>query len=375
MARSSTMSFYEVFSRYSDFSFDDFFAGVTDKDISKVLAKETLQPTDFLTLLSPKAGERLEEIAQKAHRLTVQYFGKTIQLFTPLYISNHCSNHCIYCGFNKENRIIRRTLSLDEIETEARTIAGTGMRHLLLLTGESRNATPVEYLVEAAKCLKQYFASVAVEIFPMEEDEYRQLRKAGVDGLTLFQEAYNEDLYAQVHLAGKKMDYRFRLDGPERGARAGFRVINIGCLLGLGEKRSEFFFTGLHAAYLESKFLDTEVAVSLPRFNPAECDYQPQYPVDDKTFVQFLMALRLYLPRAGITISTRENAKMRDNLVQLGATRFSAGVCTTVGGYALENGNGTPQFEITDERSVQEVADSIIARGYQPVFKDWDDII
>lgn len=369
------MSFYDVLLKYRDFSFEDFFGAVTDQNIREALEKETLQPYDFLALLSPKASGYLEEIAQKAHRLTVQYFGKTIQIFTPLYISNFCSNHCIYCGFNRDNKIIRRTLSLDEIDREAQAIARTGMKHLLLLTGEAPKETPTPYLVEAVRCLKKYFASVAVEIFPMQEDEYRQLQQAGVDGLTLFQEVYDEIIYDKVHLAGKKRDYRFRLDGPERGAKAGFRVVNIGTLMGLGEKRSEFFFTGLHAAYLENRFLDTEVAVSLPRFNPAECNFRPDYPVDDKTFVQFLMALRLFLPRAGMTISTRENSRMRDNLVQLGATRFSAGVCTTVGGYANENAEDTPQFEITDERSVQEVADAISAKGYQPVFKDWDDII
>lgn len=369
------MSFYDVLATYRAFDFEGFFAGVTDNDVNAALSKDALQPLDFLTLLSPKSSDHLEVIAEKAHRLTVQYFGKTVQIFTPLYISNHCSNHCIYCGFNNKNDIVRRTLTLAEIEEEARFIAATGMKHILLLTGESKQVTPVSYLVDAVRCLKKHFASVAIEIFPMEEEEYRQLQAAGVDGLTLFQEVYDETTYSKVHLAGKKKNYRFRLDGPERGARAGFRVLNIGALLGLGEKRSEMFFTGLHGAYLENRFLDTEIAVSLPRFNPAECDYKPDFPVDDKTFVQFLMALRLFLPRAGITISTRENAKMRDNIVQLGATRFSAGVCTSVGGYSRQSDTDTPQFEITDERTVEEVAMAITEKGYQPVYKDWDDII
>lgn len=369
------MVFYDLMLQYKDFNFDDFFEKLTENDVKNVLAKDSLQPIDFLALLSPTAGNFLEEMAVKAHRMTVQFFGKTIQIFTPLYISNFCSNQCIYCGFSKRNHILRRTLSLDEIETEAHAIAKTGMQHILLLTGEDRLATPIDYLIDAVHLLKKYFASVAIEIFPLEEREYQQLQQAGVDGLTLFQEVYDEDTYRRVHLAGKKKDYHFRLEGPERGAKAGFRVVNIGALLGLGEKRSEFFFTGLHGAYLENRFLDTEVAVSLPRFNPAECDYTPDYPVDDRTFVQFLMALRLFLPRAGITISTRENATMRDHLLQLGATRFSAGVCTSVGGYAQHGNSDTPQFEITDERSVEEVAKAITAKGYQPVFKDWDNII
>lgn len=368
------MSFYDVLDKYSDFSFADYFAGLADNDIKYIVAKDILSPLDFLALLSPIAAGHLEIIARKANRLTVQYFGRTISLFTPLYISNHCSNQCIYCGFNKKNNIIRRILSIREIEQEAAAIASTGLQHLLLLTGESRSATPVDYLVEAVTCLKKHFASVAIEIFPMEENEYRLLQQAGVDGLTLFQEVYDRKIYKKVHLSGKKRDYHFRLNAPERGAKAGFRVVNIGALLGLGEKRSEFFFTGLHAAYLERRFLDTEVAVSLPRFNKAECEFMPQDPVDDKTFVQFMLALRLFLPRAGITISTRENRRMRDHLLQLGATRFSAGVCTSVGGYTNKDSNSTPQFEITDERSVEEVAAAIIRRGYQPVYKDWDDI-
>lgn len=365
------MSFVEILNQYHDFSFPEFFNQVTEADVLQSLAREKLQPEDFLILLSPKAVEYLEVIAQRANRVTTQYFGKTIQLFTPLYISNHCSNQCIYCGFNNTNHILRRKLNLDEIGQEAANIAKTGVQHLLLLTGESLQATPMDYLVEAVYCLKEYFASVSIEIFPMDTDEYRQLQRVGVDGLTLFQEAYDRSIYEQVHLSGRKKDYMFRLDGPERGAKAGFRMINIGALLGLAEKRSECFFTGLHGAYLADKYLDTEISISLPRFNEAECDYQPAYPVDDKTFVQFLMALRLFLPRSGITISTRENVRMRDNLLKLGATRFSAGVCTSVGGYAVEAENQTPQFEITDHRSVAEMSAAITALGYQPVYKDW----
>lgn len=368
------MTFLDVLDHYRDFSFTGFFDQVTDRDIEQIVARDSLKPIDYLALLSPRGADHLELMAQKAQRLTVQYFGRTIQLFTPLYISNYCSNQCTYCGFNTTNTISRRKLTFDEIEQEARVIAATGMQHLLLLTGESRQATPMEYLTEAVTRLKRYFASVSIEIFPMEEDEYRHLQRAGVDGLTLFQETYDRDTYDKVHLAGKKKDYCFRLAGPERGARAGFRSVNIGALLGLGEKRSEIFFTGLHAAYLDKTYLDTEISVSLPRFNPAECAFTPQYPVDDKTFVQFLLALRLFLPRAGITISTRENQHMRDNLMQLGATRFSAGVSTSVGGYSQHESQDTPQFAITDERSVRQVANAIAAHGYQPVYKDWDDI-
>lgn len=368
------MSFYTTIERYQEFDFPGFFDRVTLDAVDRSLGKEKLSEIDFLTLLSPLAASRLEQMAQKAHQLTVQYFGRTIQLYIPLYISNYCSNECVYCGFHRGNAIERRKLTLAEIEEEARSIASTGMQHVLVLTGEAPRVTPTDYLEDAVRLLKRYFASVAIEIFPMEVEEYRRLKDAGVDGLTLYQEVYDQDSYAKVHIAGRKADYRYRLDAPERGARAGFRMVNIGPLIGLGEVRSEVFFCGLHAKYLEDTFLDTEISLSLPRMNPAEGDYTAEFAADDRTFVQFMTALRCFRPRAGINVSTRENDVFRDHLIRLGATRFSAGSCTGVGGYTEEDSGGTEQFEITDQRSVAEVVQAIRDSGYQPVYKDWDRI-
>jgi 2-iminoacetate synthase len=369
------MSFYTIVEQYKNFDFSRYVDGITEDMIERSLSKDKLGTTDFLNLLSPKAAAYLEPMAQKAHRLTIQHFGKTIQLFIPLYISNHCSNQCAYCGFNHKNNIIRRTLSLQEIEAEAQAIALTGMRHVLFLTGESPCHTPMDYLIQGAKCLKRYFASVSIEIFPLDEADYHCLQQAGVDGMTLFQETYDQDIYRKVHLAGRKTDYRYRLDAPERGARAGFRMINIGALLGLSEPRREMFFTGLHSRYLEDRYLETEISYSLPRFNETEGSFQPDFQVDDRTFVQFMTALRLFSPKAGITISTRENAQFRDRLLNLGATRYSAGSCTGVGGYAEVNRSQSHQFEITDTRCIDEVVAAIIGNGYQPVYKDWDEIV
>lgn len=367
------MSFYSSIERYREFDYESFFTQVTPGCVEAALAKEHLSEQDFLALLSPAASAYLEPMAKKAHALTVQYFGRTIQLYIPLYISNFCSNECVYCGFHRGNKIRRKKLTLADIELEAKAIAATGMRHLLLLTGEAPSVTPIDYLEEAVRLLKRYFASVAIEIFPLDEDEYRRLQIAGVDSLTLYQEVYDEKRYGLVHRYGKKTDYHYRLDAPERGARAGYRMVNIGPLLGLGEVRSEIFLSALHGRYLEDKYLQTEISLSLPRMNPAEGDYQPDFVADDRTFVQCMMALRCFLPRAGITVSTRERAIFRDNLIKLGATRFSAGSCTGVGGYGEANNNtGTPQFEITDERTVAEVARAIKDAGYQPVYKDWD---
>ncbi|MGD9949080.1 MAG: 2-iminoacetate synthase ThiH [Desulfobulbus sp.] len=366
------MSFYEVVEQYRNFDVPRFFDQVSDADIARVLVKEKPSPMDFLTLLSPLAAGHLEAMARKANQLTVQYFGRTIQMFIPLYISNHCNNGCAYCGFNHQNLILRRKLTLEEIESEAKAIAKTGMQHVLFLTGEAHHMTPMSYLVDASKMLKRHFASVAVEVYPLTVEEYRLLHEAGVDSMTMFQETYDEAVYKRVHLAGKKMDYHWRLNAPERAAQGGMRVVNLGALLGLSEPRREIFFTGMHARYIEDKYLETEAAISLPRFNEAEGDFQPDYLVDDKTFVQFMTALRIFLPRAGLTISTRENAAFRDRILPLGATRFSAGSCTGVGGYTDIRVEQTPQFEITDARSVEEVANAIIAQGYQPIFKDWD---
>ena len=368
------MSFYNTIESYGRFDFNAFFAHIRPGDIKRALNREKLSAHDFLVLLSPKAADYLEPMAQRAHRLTVQYFGRTIQLFIPLYISNFCTNECVYCGFNRRHDIERRTLSLDQIESEAKAIAATGMRHLLLLTGEARSRTPLEYLESSIRLLKKYFASVSIEMFPMNEDEYRRLKAAGVDGLTLYQEVYDTDRYGRLHIAGKKTDYRYRLEAPERGARAGFRMVNIGPLLGLGDVCSEVFFSGLHARYLADTYLQTDISISLPRLNPAEGDYKAEYSANDRQFVQFIAALRCFLPRAGITVSTRETAAFRDHLIRLGATRFSAGSCTGVGGYAEKHAHATPQFEITDQRSVAQVVAAIKRCGYQPVYKDWDQI-
>jgi 2-iminoacetate synthase len=366
------MSFYNELERYREFDFQAFFNQVTEARVEAALAREKLSENDFLVLLSPAASPYLEQMARKAHKLTSQYFGRTIQLFIPLYISNFCANECVYCGFHRGNEIRRRKLSLAEIEAEAKAIAATGMRHLLLLTGEAPAITPINYLEDAVRLLKKYFASVSIEIFPMDEEDYQRLRLAGVDGLTLYQEVYDQDRYGLVHKAGRKTDYRYRLDAPERGARAGFRMVNVGPLLGLGEVRSEVFFSGLHAKYLDDNYLQTEVSLSLPRMNPAEGNYHAEFEADDRSFVQFMTALRCFLPRAGITVSTRESAALRDKLIRLGATRFSAGSCTGVGGYGERQETGTPQFEITDERNVDEVVKAIRDAGYQPVYKDWD---
>lgn len=369
MKKGTAMSFYDICRTYGSFDFESFYEKIADADLKRIIAKGRLAETDYLALLSPQAEGQLEEMAQKAHRLTVQHFGRVILLYTPLYLSNYCVNHCVYCGFQVHNKLERKKLSLPEVEREAQIIAATGLKHILILTGESRRESPVSYIRECVEVLKKYFTSISIEIYPLEEEEYADLISAGVDGLTIYQEVYDEAAYAELHPAGPKRNYRFRLEAPERACRAGMRTVNVGALLGLHQWRTEAFFTGLHANYLQDMFPDVEVGISPPRMRPHLGGFQPRVKVDDRDLVQYLLAFRLFMPRGSVSISTRERAELRDRLVRLGATRMSAGSCTAVGGRSDHDSTG--QFEISDRRSVAEMARMIYSQGYQPVYKDW----
>jgi 2-iminoacetate synthase len=363
------MSFYEEIQRYGAFDFDGFSKRIASTDIEKIIARNRLNERDYLTLLSPAAEDCLEEMAQRAQRLTVQHFGRVILLYTPLYLSNYCVNHCAYCGFQINNELERKKLTPDEVEKEAEVIAVTGLKHVLILTGESRQDSSVSYIRECVEILKKYFTSISIEIYPLTESEYVELISAGVDGLTVYQEVYDEDIYALMHPAGPKRNYRFRLEAPERACRAGIRTVNVGALLGLNQWRTEAFFTGLHADYLQNKFPEVEVSISPPRIRPQLGGFQPRVEVSDKNLVQYILAFRLFMPRGGITISTRERSELRDHLIKLGATKMSAGSCTAVGGRSEYYSTG--QFEISDRRSVPEMAGMLYSQGYQPVYKDW----
>ncbi|OEH86201.1 thiamine biosynthesis protein ThiH [Desulfuribacillus stibiiarsenatis] len=364
------MSFYPVYKTYEQYSIEDFFLTITDSHVHKVLQKESLDEWDYLTLLSPTAANHLETIAQKANQVTVQYFGKTIGLYTPIYLSDHCVNQCSYCSFNSKHTFRRNRLTMEQVEQEAKIIAATGLKHILVLTGESRKVSPVSYIQEAVQVLKRYFSSISIEIYPLELVEYQSLCKSGVDGLTIYQEVYDEAIYKEVHVAGPKKDYLYRLDAPERGCISGMRTVNIGALLGLGDFYKQAWATGLHAQYLQQKYADVEIGVSLPRMRPHIGSFQPHSIVDDRQMVQMLMALRLFIPRIGINISTREQSQFRDSILPLGVTRMSAGVSTKVGGHSGQE-DTSEQFAISDTRSVDEMMRMIYQRNYQPVLKDW----
>lgn len=364
------MTFYHMYAQWAQIEVDRLFDTFGPDHVLRVLNKSKLNYMDYLTLLSPVAENYLEEMAQKAHRLTVQNFGKTIILYTPMYISNYCTNHCIYCGFSTLNKIARRTLTLEEVEQEAQAISATGLRHILVLSGEAPSHVPLNYLKDCIRILQKYFASIGIEIYPLSTEGYAELVEAGVDSLTIYQEVYNREIYDEVHVKGPKKDFKFRLEAPERGCQAKMRSVNIGALLGLDDWRREAFFLGMHGSYLQDTYPDAEISISLPRLRPHAGSFRPKSQVTDKNLVQIMLALRLFMPRVGITISTRERAWLRDNLVPLGVTKMSAGSSTKVGGHSQTN-KGDGQFEMSDTRSVADIRQMLLDKGYQPVFKDW----
>ncbi|GAB4334373.1 MAG: 2-iminoacetate synthase ThiH [Calditrichia bacterium] len=360
----------EVFKHYRRLAREDFSA----TDWASLIQKEKLTVRDFWLLLQPAALPYLELMAQKANRLTRQYFGQAVQIYAPLYLSNYCTNRCIYCGYNAGNRIRRRTLTSAEIEEEIEALYRKGFRHVLLLTGEASREVPVEYLKTAAQIALTRMSQVSIEVYPMAEADYRELYRAGVSGITLYQECYDREIYAGVHLKGPKTNYTFRLNAPERATRAGFRLVNIGPLLGLANPPIEVFAAGLHLHYLETRYPGLELSVSLPRIRPAHGAYQPQFPVTDAELTQYLLALRLFMPRVGINLSTRESAALRDNLLPLGITRLSAESKTTVGGYAAAAEESVGQFEVSDNRSMEQILETLRRKNYQPLLKDWETV-
>lgn len=368
------MSFVQYMERYDQQEWWRALESANSSRVKPILNQSSLSPADFLLLLSPGAEGLLEFMAQRARMQTIKQFGRNILLYTPLYLSNHCVNQCLYCQFNSGKKIIREQLNFAEVESEGKSIAATGIRHVLLLTGESCEHVTTAYLLNCLRILHPYFASFGLEIYTLSLEEYQQMIRGGADSLTLYQETYHKESYARLHLFGPKRDYFDRLQAAERACQAGMRRINVGALFGLAPWRQEAFWVGMHAYYLQKQYPATEIAISLPRVRSAQGGFTVPCPVGDKELVQILLALRLFLPQAGITISTRERAELRDNLMPLGVTTMSVGSKTTVGGYAAEKKGGSQQFPIADERSLPEIKEMIRRQGYQPVMKDWPNL-
>jgi 2-iminoacetate synthase len=345
----------------------------TPADVERALRRSGRRSLeDFAALLSPAGADRLEDLAQRAHETTVRRFGRTIHLFAPLYLSNECVSSCTYCGFAAENQIARRTLDPQEVLAEALELKARGFRHLLLVAGEHARIVSKDYLVECVEVLAPHIPSLSIEVQVWDVDTYRRIVEAGGEGLVVYQETYDRDTYAAVHLKGKKRNYDWRLAAPDRGAAAGMRKLGIGALLGLHDDwRTEALALATHARALVLRWWRCEVSVSLPRLRPAAGGFEPADPVGDRDFVQLLCALRLLLPDLGISLSTREPPALRDALLRLGVTHLSAGSHTEPGGYASPS-DAEPQFEISDTRSPAEMAAVLRAAGYDPVWKDWE---
>lgn len=343
----------------------------TAADVQRALAKDSCSIDDFAALLSPAALPFLEQMAQKAQRETRKHFGSSVCLFTPLYIANYCENHCVYCGFNCHNHILRAKLSEEEIEQELQAIAATGLQEILLLTGESRAASSVDYIGQAVSLASKYFKNVGIEIYPLNSDEYAHLHQCGADFVSVYQETYHPERYAQVHLSGHKRVFPYRFYAQERALMGGMRGVAFGALLGLDDFRKDAFSAGLHAYYTQQKYPQEEISFSCPRMRPYinGADNNPN-DVHEPQLLQVMLAYRLFLPFAGITISTRERAGFRDNVVGMCATKISAGVRVGVGGHEEEQ-KGDEQFEISDPRSVEEVDAMLRQKGLQPVYIDY----
>ena len=344
----------------------------TAADVKRALAAEYPSPEDFAALLSPAAEPFLEQMAVKATAETRKHFGNSVCLFTPLYISNYCENHCIYCGFNCHNKIRRAKLDFDGIRREMEAIAKTGMEEILILTGESRKMSNVEYIGEACKIAHEYFKNVGIEVYPMNTDEYAYVHKCGADYVTVFQETYNSDKYETLHLAGHKRIFPYRLNAQERAIRGGMRGVAFAALLGLDDFRKDAFAVGTHAYLIQRKYPHAEISFSCPRLRPIiNNDKINPKDVHERQLLQVMCAYRIFMPFAGLTISTRERDGFRDNVVGMCATKISAGVSTGIGSHTEEESAGDNQFEISDDRSLEEVCAAIRNKGLQPVLNDY----
>lgn len=349
------------------------------RDVRAALDHDICSIEDFKALLSPAAEPFLEEMAQKARAETSKHFGNTVYLFTPLYISNYCENYCVYCGFNCYNHIKRMKLNMEQIEHEMSVIADSGMEEILILTGESRAQSGVEYIGEACKLARKYFRMVGLEIYPVNIDEYRYLHECGADYVTVFQETYDTDKYEALHLFGPKRVWPYRFDAQERALQGGMRGVAFSALFGLSDFRKDALASALHLYYLQRKYPHAEMSLSCPRLRPiVNNDKISPMDVGEKQLCQILCAYRIFLPFVGITVSSRESSAFRNSIVKIVATKVSAGVSTGIGdheskytGKESDSAKGDEQFEICDNRSFETMYHDMSGEGLQPVLNDY----
>lgn len=354
----------------NSFNNDDF----TDKDVRLALSKEHLDPRDFMALLSTAAAPFLEEMAQKAHLVTRRHFGNNITILTPIYFANYCDNYCIYCGFNSHNKIKRARLTDEELHRECKNIADTGIEEVIMLTGESPKMSDIKYIGNAVKIARQYFRVINMEIYPVNSEDYKYLHKCGADYVTVFQETYNSDKYATLHLAGHKRIFPYRFYSQERAILGGMRGVGFTALLGLDDYQKDALATGMHAWLMQRKYPHAEISLSCPRLCPIiNNDKINPKDVDERKLTQIICAYRLFMPYACIVVSSRESARYRNAIMKIAATKVSASVCVGIGGHLENDGSemGDEQFEITDGRSFDQMYSDIKSMGLQPVTSEY----
>ncbi len=367
-------SFKEIFDQYH---WDDVKSSIynkTQQDVERALASEERSIEDFKALISPAAKPYLEEMAHQSREITLKRFGNTMQLYAPLYLSNECQNICTYCGFSYNNKIRRKTLSNVEILKEVEALKKMGFEHVLLVTGEANQTVGMDYFRNAMNIIRPHFANVSIEVQPLDEEDYAELSDLGVHAVLVYQETYHQEDYKLHHPKGKKSNFYYRLDTPDRLGEAGIHKMGLGALIGLEDWRTESFFVALHLQYLERKYWKTKYSISFPRLRPFSGGLDPKVEMTDPELVQLICAYRLLNEEVELSLSTRESEKFRDNVMKLGITSMSAGSKTNPGGYAVEK-ESLEQFEISDERTPAEIAELIRRQGYEPVWKDWDAVL
>jgi 2-iminoacetate synthase len=368
------MSFTKIFEKYSWDQTKESIYGKTSIDVETALFKKSRRTIeDFKALVSPAAAPFLEQMAAISRTLTLERFGKTIQMYAPMYLSNECQNICTYCGFSLDNKMRRITLTDSQIKKEIDAIKDMGYDHVLLVTGEANRTVGVDYFKKALEIIKPHFSHISMEVQPLDQEDYELLISWGVNTVLVYQETYHQEDYKIHHPKGKKSNFNYRLETPDRLGRAGIYKTGLGVLLGLEDWRTDSFFTALHLDYLEKTYWKTKYSVSFPRLRPAEGVLPPKVEISDRELVQLICAYRIFKQEVELSISTRESPRFRDNIIKLGITSISAGSKTNPGGYAVEP-ESLEQFEIHDNRTPSEVADMIKTSGYEPVWKDWDNI-
>lgn len=368
------MTFHDIFSQYN---WEEVKASIyqkTDRDVEHALAKSGKRDLeDFKALISPVAAKYLEPMAQLSHRLTQKRFGKTIQMYLPMYLSNECQNICTYCGFSLDNPLRRVTLTDRQIQQEIEVIKDLGYDHLLLVTGEANKTVGVDYFKNALKLVKPHFSHISMEVQPLDQEDYEALIPLGLNTVLVYQETYHQEDYKKHHPKGKKSNFKYRIETPDRLGKAGIHKIGLGVLIGLEDWRTDSFFTALHLNYLERTYWQTKYSISFPRLRPFSGGLAPKVEMNDRELVQAICAYRIFDEEVEISLSTRETEKFRNHIIPLGVTSISAGSKTNPGGYAVEP-QSLEQFEISDERTPSEIAQMIRKQGYEPVWKDWDEV-